>query len=172
MWTPYWYEMYWNETLKQIEHLRNQIRWPRKGEGRGKSGMRVYTYVWQGIFIMNPKSFGATSFAFFSLQGAKYKHGLNCDYEGILDTFIFQKQWYWTPKSFTRRSTAKRPLRCGIVVLQNRGEFANPIAASNIHMRYRLYSVLKNPTIPHLTPFLRGYALHHTGINLSIRVSL
>ena len=33
------------------------------------------------------------------------------------------------------------PLRCGIVVLQNRGEFANPIAASNIHMKYRFYSV-------------------------------
>ena len=46
---------------------------------------------------------------------------------------------------FTEKCEIKQPgiftLRCGIVDLQNRSEFANPIAASNIHMRYRLYSV-------------------------------
>ena len=38
--------------------------------------------------------------------------------------------------------------------MQHRGEFANPTAASNIHMKYRLYSVFKKTTIPHLTPHL------------------
>ena len=43
---------------------------------------------------------------------------------------------------------ANSTLRCGIVVLQHRGEFANPGVASNIHMKYRLYSVFKKNDNP------------------------